>query len=101
MIDMTNYKSHKVIIVETQSENNPYGDPDDGCPQEALNDYLHFHPERGEQSICKGEHEFIIWQGEDPNTYFANAWSFEEDEDGLPYLGGKEFTTYYEMKVLP
>jgi hypothetical protein len=101
MKTMENYKHHNVVIVEMQSENNPYGDPDNGCPQEALTDYLHFYPQGGEQRITKGEHNFIIWQGEDPNTYYANAWTFSEDEEGLPYLGGEEFTTYYEMRVEP
>jgi len=32
MKTMENYICHDVIIVEMQSENNPYGDPDNGCP---------------------------------------------------------------------
>lgn len=97
MKTMENYKHHNVVIVEMQSENNPYGDPDNGCPQEALNDYLHFYPQGGEQCVTKGEHNFIIWQDENPNTYYANAWSFAE-EDGTTE---QQFTTYYEMRIEP
>jgi hypothetical protein len=96
---LENYICHDVVIVEMQSENNSYGDPDNGCPQEALTDYLHFHPEGGEQLITKGEHNFIIWQDDDPKTYYANAWSFSEDEDGIK-TKEQEFTTYYEMRIL-
>jgi hypothetical protein len=96
---MPDYIIHKIIIVEMQSDNNPYGDPDNGCPEEALNDYLYFYPKGGEQLITKGEHNFIIWQNEEPNIYYANAWSFAEGEDGIK-TKDQEFTTYYEMKVL-
>ena len=88
-----NPKLYDIKIIETQSENNPYGDPDNGCPQEALQDFLNLDPAPEEDTICKGEHMFTIWRGEDPHTFFANAWS-------LPGEGKEtEFTTYYEMKA--
>lgn len=86
-------KLYDIDIIECQSENNPYGDPDNGCPQEALQDFLNLNPRPFEDNICKGEHTFTIWCGEDPNTYFANAWSIPENGQET------EFTTYYEMKV--
>lgn len=94
---MKNYTWHKIAIIEMQSENSPYGDPDSGCPEEALNDYFHFYPAGGEQCITKGEHNFIIWPGEEPGVYFANAWSFAE-QDKTPRE--QQFTTYYELHVL-
>lgn len=87
------YRFYEVEIVEMQSENNPYGDPDDGCPQEALNDFLNLKPRLSEECITKGEHMFIIWEGEDMGTYFANAWSLPNDGEE------SEFTTYYEFKT--
>lgn len=87
------FKFYAVEVVEMQSENNPYGDPDNGCPQEALQDFLNLPGSPSEECITKGEHMFIIWRGEDEGTYFANAWSLPEDGEET------EFTTYYELKA--
>jgi hypothetical protein len=87
----------EITIVEMQSENHPYGDPDQGVPEEALRDFIATHPIAEEDSVCKGEHEFIIWRGEDTSgkygTFFANAWT-------IPEVGAeREYTTYYEFKT--
>lgn len=84
-------KFYDITIIETQSENNPYGDPDDGCPQEALNDFLNLEKSFSEECITKGEHNFVIWEGEKLGEYFANAYSINGKE--------QEFTTYYKFKA--
>ena len=90
-------KSHifyDIEIIEMQSNNAPYGDPDNGCPQEALNDFLNLPANPREESITKGEHTFIIWRDTDhKNTFYANAWGFKGDD------GEQVYTTYYEFKV--
>ena len=87
------YKFFNIEIVDMQTDNNPYGDPDSGAPEEALQDFLNLpgHPE--EEGIVKGEHTFIIWRGDDENTYFANAWGFKGAD------GEQTYTTYYEFKI--
>jgi hypothetical protein len=91
-------KNHIAIaIVEMRSASHPYGDPDQGVPEEALRDFIATHPVAEEDSVCKGEHEFIIWRGEDTfgeyGTFFANAWT-------LPNANAeREYTTYYEFKT--
>lgn len=89
---MNNYKQYDISIIDCQSNNNQYGDPDDGCPQDALEDYL--NDQKKDQEVVKGEHSFEIWQDEDEEDIFhANAWS-------LPKTGNKsEYTTYYQFKV--
>ena len=92
-------KSHIAIaIVEMQSENHPYGDPDQGVPEEALRDFIAIHPVAEEDSVCKGEHNFVIWRSEDTfgeiGTFFANAWTLPTQEGEE-----REFTTYYEFKT--
>ena len=87
-------RKFNIEIVDTQSENNPYGDPDNGCPQEALYDFLNLPNNPSEESITKGEHTFIIWRDTDnENTFYANAWGFKGDD------GEQVFTTYYEFKL--
>jgi len=82
-----------ITIVETQSENHPYGDPDQGVPEEALRMFIEHYPTAEEDSVCMGEHEFIVWRGEDDRTFFANAWT-------IPEVGAeREYTTYYEFKL--
>lgn len=87
------YNFYEIDIVEMQSESCPYGDPDEGVPEDALNDFLNLSPQPREAHIVCGEHEFTVWAGENPNEYFANAWS-------IPGAGmKKEFCAYYEFKV--
>jgi hypothetical protein len=83
-----------IEIVEMQSDNNPYGDPDNGCPQEALLDFLNLPTSPREDAITKGRHTFIIWRDEDnSDTFYANAWGFKGED------GEQTYTTYYEFKV--
>lgn len=94
-LESIGYKFYHISIIEMQSENNPYGDPDDGCPQEALQDFLNRYPNSSEENVTKGEHNFIIWRDtEKPDTFYANAWSFSTEENEEC-----EFTTYYEFKL--
>ena len=87
------YHLYEIEIIEMQSESCPYGDPDQGVPEEALADFLNVSPQPREAHIWCGEHEFTVWAGENPNEYFANAWS-------IPGAGmQKEFCAYYEFKV--
>lgn len=93
-LEAIGYRFFDIEIVETQSENHPYGDPDLPCPQEALQDFLNLSHEPGEECITKGEHMFIIWRDiEKPGTFYANAWGFSEPGEE------SQFTTYYEFKV--
>ena len=85
----------EITVIEMQSENHPYGDPDQGVPEEALRMFLKHYPTAQEDSVCMGEHEFIIWRGEHTEgqygTFFANAWT-------LPNANAeREYTTYYEL----
>jgi hypothetical protein len=82
-----------IQIVEMQSENHPYGDPDQGVPEEAIRMFLEHCTGAQEDSVCMGEHEFIVWRGEDDYTFFANAWTLPEQGEE------REYTTYYEFKV--
>ena len=87
-----------ITVIEMQSENHPYGDPDQGVPEEALRMFLKHYPTAQEDSVCMGEHEFIIWRGEHTEgqygTFFANAWTIPTQEGEE-----REFTTYYEFKT--
>jgi hypothetical protein len=87
----------EVTVVEMQSENHPYGDPDQGVPEEALRMFVEMYPTAEESSVCMGEHEFIIWRGEDTfgkyGTFYANAWTLPEEG------AEREYTTYYEFKA--
>lgn len=87
--------NYEIVILDMQSENHPHGDPDDGCPQDALRDFLaDWDTHKGvDSSHWKGEHNFIIWADDDtPGIYFANAFGGPE---------GNECTTYYKLQCFP
>ena len=91
---MKKYTFYEIEIVDSQSDYAPYGDPDNGVPEEALNDFLNLPDSPQEDAITKGEHTFIIWRDDDnQNTFYANAWGFKGED------GEQVYTTYYEFKA--
>jgi hypothetical protein len=89
------YYLFDIEIVESQFDNNPLGVPDQGTPEEALQDFLNFCPNATEDCIYKGENEFIIWRDDIQGQYFANAWTVN------PETGEREYLAYYEFKAIP
>ena len=91
---MKKYTFYEIDIVDSESDYAPYGDPDNGVPEEALNDFLNLPDSPQEDAITKGEHNFIIWRDTDnKNTFYANAWGFKGED------GEQVYTTYYEFKA--
>jgi hypothetical protein len=87
-------KTYGIEIIKMQSDNSTYGDPDNGAPQEALNDFLNLPNEPLEEGVTKGEHTFIIWRDDSKqDIFYANAWGFKGDD------GEQVYTTYYKFKA--
>ena len=89
------YQRYDIEIIESQFDNNPLGVPDQGTPEEALQDFLSFSGNASEDCICKGENDFVIWRGEVEGQFFANAWTVN------PETGEREYLAYYEFKATP
>jgi len=89
------YQLFDIEIIESQYDNNPLGIPDNGTPQEALQDFLNYCPNASEDCISKGENDFVIWRDEIDGQYFANAWAVN------PETGEREYLAYYEFKATP
>ena len=82
-----------IEILESQLENNPLGIPDNGLPEKALMLFLTHYPDLSEECVYIEGFNFIIWNDETPNQYFANAWIVN------PKTKEQEFCAYYEFKV--
>lgn len=82
-----------IEIVESQLENNPLGTINNGLPEKALMLFLTHYPDLSEECIHVDGFNFIIWNDETPNQYFAIAWSVN------PETKEQEFCAYYEFKV--
>jgi hypothetical protein len=82
-----------IEIIESQIENNPLGTPENGLPEKALMLFLTHYPNISEECVYVDKFNFIIWNDEVPNQYFANAWIVNPDTKE------QEFIAYYEFKV--
>ena len=85
-----------IEIVESQTENNPLGIPDNGIPENALLNFLTHYPNISEECIFQVGFNFIIWiHAESADRFYSNAWAVN------PETKEQEFIAYYEFKVTP
>jgi hypothetical protein len=82
-----------IEIIESQIDNNPLGTPNNGLPEKALMIFLKHYPNISEECVHVDGFNFIIWNDEVPNQYFANAWIVN------PETKEQEYSAYYEFKV--